>query len=244
LIGKTLLSFEHQHNLFNHDKLICPIKITDISTHGKRIIIKLENDLMFIISLGMTGKFTTGKDKHCHVTFEFENLTIYYHDVRKLGKIDVVNVNQLPKYFTLLGVNLINHLENWITLDEWLKIFNSKVMKTRRIYDILMDQKYISGLGNYLTLDSLYLAGIDPLRCGNTITKNELDSLRIAVHEIINLSARLQGYTFSDFQRLDGKRGGYRPLCYGRKTDDVGFKVIRYKINKNRSVYYVEEVQN
>jgi formamidopyrimidine-DNA glycosylase len=244
LVGKEIKSFTYQHNkLLNADKLVCPAKIIEITTHGKKILIKLDNNLIFLVSLGMTGKFTYIYDKHCHITFQFDDLTLYYHDARRFGKIDVVNMNQLPKYFTSLGVNMINHLDNWVSLKDWLKIFNPKVMKKRKICDILIDQTLISGAGMYIMTDTLYLAGVNPLRLAYTITKEELDLIRIATHEIINLSFQSGGHTFSDFERPDGTKGGYKPLIYGRVKDDIGFKVINHKINKNKSVHYVREVQ-
>lgn len=197
---------------------------------------------MIIVSLGMTGKFTYTHDKYCHVSFQLNNQMLYYHDVRRFGKVDVVSMNNLPKYYKSLGVNLINHLDRWITEKEWIKIFEGK-LKNRNICNILLDQNILSGIGFYIMTDVLYLACVHPLRLGKTITKDELEMIRIATHEIINLSYQSQGYSFSDYEQPDGTKGTYVPLIYGQKKDHNGFKVLRQKINKTRSIHYVEEVQ-
>ncbi len=93
-----------------------------------------------------------------------------------------------------------------------------------------------------MSIDILYLTGIDPYKIGNVLTKDEVELLRIASHGIY----QQQGHTLLDFITPDRHRGNYDPLIYGKNIDVNGFKIHKCKIGgKNgRSIQYVKEVQN
>jgi formamidopyrimidine-DNA glycosylase len=239
LKGKTLLAYELSGLLkTNLTPLQLPEVIENVRCHGKRIIIELPTQSI-IIALGMSGKFKDVKQKHTHVTFIFNYFTLYYNDVRRIGSsMQVVNkgdeCNNLGP--CLLGAALTA----WISKKVFRRIFYKS--GTRAIVDILMDQTILAGIGNYLRIDILYVAGIYPFRLGNSMTKKEIESIRIAAHEVVLLSYRMGGHTLLDYVDIHGDKGGYDPFIYGKKKDYNGFHV-KYCHYGGRGIYYVKEVQ-
>lgn len=243
LLNKTIIHYELSGLLktSGFDNFILPAKIINIRSHGKKVIFEFPLQLM-IISLGMSGKFKYESLKHNHVDFTFENMHLYYNDVRRIGsKIDIINNNDLT-YFSKLGPCLLSAaLSTWISKEQWMTFYYHS--GKRAIVDILLDQSIVAGIGNYLRIDILYMAGIDPLRIGNDLTKDEIERIRIASHEIVLLSYQLGGHTLRDYITPNNEKGGYQPFIYGRKKDQHGFKVNQYKLH-GRTVHYVNEVQN
>ena len=89
LIGKTLndikiLSGRYQrHGPFTGLSDFLPllkqnkINIISIECHGKFIYWKFSNDYSLWNTLGMSGQWTTTKDKHCHIEFVYNNTCKY-----------------------------------------------------------------------------------------------------------------------------------------------------------------------
>lgn len=217
--------------------LLLPNVVENVRSHGKKIIIEFPTQLL-IIGLGMSGKFGYEKQKHTHITFEFD-FTLYYHNVRTIGSS--MEVISRDKYQCKLGPCLLGAaLTTWISKKEWRSMFYKS--GTRAIVDILMDQYIAAGIGNYLRVDILYLAGIHPFRIGNDITKREIEQIRIAAHEIVLLSYSKGGLTLLDYTDTNNNKGYYEPLVYGKKKDHNNFD-IKYCHYGGRGIYYVKEVQ-
>jgi formamidopyrimidine-DNA glycosylase len=111
--------------------------------------------------------------------------------------------------------------------------------------EFLMNQKYISGVGNYLKSESLYLAGINPNRICSSLSDNEVDKLNSCIQTIIQTSYSSGGSTIQAYKDLDGNSGSYsdRFMVYGKKTDPEGREVISYTSRDKRTTFWVPEVQ-
>lgn len=241
--GKIIQSYKLSGLLkvIHFDTLKLPSIIENVKSYGKKVIIELSEQLI-IISLGMSGKFKFDDQKHNHVTFILNDLTLYYNDVRRIGSsIEIIDICNYDIYLEKLGPCLLGSaLTEWITPKKWKQLFYKS--GNRAIIDILMDQSKISGVGNYLRIDILYLAGVYPFRVVNDITKRELELIRIASHEIVLLAYKMGGHTLLDYVDTNNNKGGYEPLIYGQRKDHNGFTVNNCKFN-GRTVYYVKEVQ-
>lgn len=234
--------------LFN---LSFPIKIIFVRSHGKKIIFDIENDQMIVVSLGMVGRLQYEKGKHTHIEFMLEknesNFSLFFDDYRYMGKIDLVSYKDLNMYFSKIGPDLLDHaLNKWISTVEWNKIFEKTKKSVRKIADVIMDQSYISGIGNYLRSEILYYSCICPLRQCKTLTEKEWEILRIVSHKIILLSYYHNGLTIKDFISPDGTYGTYPAAVYNKNVDGFGYKILKEKIGNGtsaRSIFWVKEIQ-
>lgn len=205
----------------------------------------------------MTGRYTYEQDTHSHVKFEINNCEIigpfniitydfdlYFDDPRNFGKIDIILSKEEECYFKDIGPDLLRHaLTEWISSEDWLKIFNPKKMGRRKIVDILLDQSLVSGIGLYIATDVLYYSGILPTRIANTITEEELEQIRINSHKVVLLSYSYGGLTIKNFISPSKNKGNYPTAIYRKTHDPNGYVVTREKMSNGRTAHFVAELQ-
>ncbi len=209
LIGKKVIGIEPiwkkvLHN-FSAKDLKGKHKIKNVNRRAKFIIIELE-DFLLAIHLRMTGKLYVLNEKtlpkHTSAVIHLEDSdNLIFEDTRKFGRIymykDLSEINTrhgpepLGKEFTI----------------EWL-LTNLK-KKKRNIKALLLDQSFISGLGNIYVDESLWESGIHPNSISCAIPKTKVSRLHNAVQNILKEAIKQLGTTFISFSFLNGKSGNY-----------------------------------
>ena len=108
-----------------------------------------------------------------------------------------------------------------------------------------MDQKIISGVGNYLKSESLYLAKLSPHRKVSDISDSKLKILKQAIQSTIKSSYLSGGATIHTFLDYDGKEGKYsrRFAVYNEKYDIENRAVLRETTRDGRTTFWVPEHQ-
>lgn len=226
----------------NYDKLKqmlnkTPLKIIDLIVKGKTIFIILENGYSLVFTHGMTGWWSTEMEKHSRICLkiisknECENSKVmYFVDPRNFGKIKInINLEELNRDIDHLGPYI---LSNTITKD----IFYSRINKKQnsKIGNILLDQKMISGIGNYLRCDILWYAKIDPECKIKNLSETQKNKLFNASVNICRYYAEMD-YNL-DFTPYNFNRDFF---IYMQDTDIYGKKVIREKMG-SRTIHYVK----
>ncbi len=207
-----------------------PIKIIEIKNKGKLLYIKLENNNYIIITLGMTGHLIQYETDHTHYHFNTNCGTFYLEDVRNFGTLNIMNESELQQKLTKIGPDLLNEK---ITDVDFIKILRKK--NNKPIGEVLLDQKVVSGVGNYLRADSLYMSKISPFRLIKDISDKELKYLKKIIQLIMKKA--FKSHIQHKYMR------SYKFLVYGRKITDLNEPVITSPCCKNRSIYWVPSVQ-
>jgi formamidopyrimidine-DNA glycosylase len=90
--------------------------------------------------------------------------------------------------------------------------------KTAKVKAVLLDQTRIAGLGNIYVDESLWAAGISPLRPAGSLRPNEVKKLHHEINRIIKLAIKHRGTTFSDYVDSRGRHGNFSRFLkvYGR----------------------------
>jgi len=154
--------------------------VKDVTRRAKYLVITLSRHTI-LIHLRMSGDLLTFADdidpglKHIRFELEFlEGGRLIFNDPRKFGRIWVVEDTQ-----TLLGKLGPEPLDESFTEGEFFNLLHNK---KRMIKSLLLDQSFISGLGNIYTDESLHLAGIHPLTNSTSLTlytsRKLLESIR------------------------------------------------------------------
>lgn len=147
--------------------------VSDITVKGKTIFIEIsiKNDFIWLsFTHGMTGWWDIEFTKHSRISFELENnITLYYNDTRNFGKMSI--------YIDKIDYeNAINHLGPNV-LDENLTYneFYSRIDKKPRskIGAVLLDQKLIAGIGNYMRCDILWHCRLHYTRTVGSLNEKE-----------------------------------------------------------------------
>lgn len=219
-------------------KLPCLIK--EVRVKGKFIYWMLEGEVFFFNTLGMTGGWGLEKEKHAHLELQLEDgKRLYFIDPRRFGTFKMVcGAEKLQEKLDSLGPDMLNDPPTLIE-------FEKRITKKLNICQILMDQKIISGVGNYIKAESLYLAGISPWRIGTSLTAEEIKKLYQAIRQVMTESYTAGGTTLATYRDTQGNKGEYwqQLKVYGKEKDGEEREVIKEGTPDGRTTWWVREAQ-
>ena len=246
-------------------KKIIGLKFTKISRRSKYLLFFFDKNTVMLVHLGMTGKFffinkknkkyktsfyyniDEAKDKkHDRVIFLLSNnQKLIYNDVRKFGFIKFFKTNNLNKSLHIrnLGPEPLSTKFNTSYFKNY--IFGRK----RTIKDMLMDQKFISGLGNIYVNEILFYSGVRPTRKIEKLSGYEIEKIVNITKKIISKAIILGGSSIKDFSSVSGKKGLFQQHfnVYGKTGENCSNKSCRSKILKiiiaNRASFFCSKCQ-
>lgn len=160
---------------------ILPFRFLFVKNKGKFIYFKVKGKVAYLWStLGMTGRWTTEKNlKHNRFEIKTNKGSIYYNDIRNFGTLKFVfSKEEMKKKLDSLGPDVFDVSYNRFV--ERLKKYPHK-----KIAEILMNQKVIAGIGNYISNEMMWYAKISPHREVSTLTSQELKDLFTSMKKII-----------------------------------------------------------
>ena len=225
-----------------------PMSITQVGCKGKFIYILLEDGSSVWNTLGMTGRWALRRSEHTRVTFilrddeDDENGTLlHFEDARNFGTLRFVTTHdRLDKRLALLGPDPLEENVNKYVFKKLLK--ETRNVK-RTLAEVLMDQRVLSGVGNYIKSESLYQALLSPFRTCGSLDDDDAYRLHKAVMDVMQTSYKAQGMTFKDFRNVDGEKGMFRCVVYGRKHDIMKNEVVSVETPDGRTTWWVPSVQ-
>jgi formamidopyrimidine-DNA glycosylase len=145
----------------------------------------------------------TGADPYTHTTFTLSNGNLHFSDKRRFGTLHLAPAGSYAG-IARLGPDALSSEFN----AEYLaKILHKRV---KPIYSALLDQALVAGLGNIYVCESLYAAGVHPLRRSQLVQPSELEAIVSAAKRILLKSIELGGTSFSDYQDAKGKLGAFK----------------------------------
>lgn len=200
-----------------------------------------------IIHLGMSGSLrlvdsALPPGKHDHLDLIFDHAALRFHDPRRFGAIlwteDPVENHPLlrelgpePLSGSFDGERLCQRARN----------------RTGPVKSLIMDGRVVVGVGNIYASESLFLAGIHPLRSCGRISGRRYQHLAGAIKEVLAAAVAAGGTTLRDFVREDGKPGYFaqRLRVYGRegKPCPVCGTPIKKRRISQRSTFYCGQCQ-
>ena len=259
-ITNNKLRYKIDSKLFNKIK---SQKIISIQRRSKYLLINLNKNFIILAHLGMTGKFfiidnnkkqktsfyysLKKKDtKHDHITFIFnKKIKLVYNDVRKFGFIKIFNTTNVFKcsHLASLGPEPLSRNFNLNYFNKY--IFNKKT----KIKDLIMNQKFVAGLGNIYCNEVLYLCKINPARSVKKIKKEEIKKIIKFIKIILKQAIQLGGSSIKNFSSTEGQGGNFQQKfqVYGReKTSCSRLKclgTIKKVYTSNRSSFFCPKCQ-
>ncbi|MDP2737113.1 MAG: bifunctional DNA-formamidopyrimidine glycosylase/DNA-(apurinic or apyrimidinic site) lyase [bacterium] len=156
-------------------------------------------------------------NKFSRVIFKFNDKSrLYFNDVRRFGWIKLLSRDEFIKFSSYLGVE---PLSPDFTLDYFNKILSLR--QKISIKQALLDQKYISGIGNIYADESLFIARIKPIRKIKTLKFGEIKKLWRAIPKILKYAIKHRGTSFNDYVDAQGQAGNFVKFLkvYGREGD-------------------------
>jgi formamidopyrimidine-DNA glycosylase len=198
-------------------------KITKIDRRGKYVLLHLDDGDVLVVHFGMSGQFLRGNKRqglpaHTHVLIEFaQGGDLRFIDPRTFGEMFVAAADQLGKVKELDHI-AIDPLEDTFT---WQEFSGELARRATKLKPLLMDQKFVSGLGNIYADEVLFAAGLRYDRESDTLSSQEVRRLYRAMREVVQDAIRGRGTTLDDEAYVDlfGKPGEFQTdlKVYGRR---------------------------
>jgi len=214
------------------EKILLNTRILDIKRFSKYIIIELKNRYFCIIHLGMSGTIHIIKNdknnsftntsfynspnlpkKHNHIELFFDNMKLIYNDPRRFGFFQLFKNRE----------DLAKRLKNYGP-EPFDKSFSIKYLmcyfkeKKKDIKSFLLDQNFVSGIGNIYANEILYLSRLNPLKPAKELKPYQCKNLIINSKKILLNAIRKGGSSIRDFKNTIGKKGHFQNEfnVYGR----------------------------
>jgi formamidopyrimidine-DNA glycosylase len=197
-------------------------KFTKVERRGKYVLMHLDNGDVLVVHFGMSGQFVRGNKRqplptHTHVVLTFQQGgDLRFVDPRTFGEMFVTATDELGKVKELqhIAIDPLDHVFTWNAFGAALANRASKMKQ------LLMDQKFISGLGNIYSDEVLFGAGLRYDRMSDSLSSQEVRRLYRAMQEVLQEAIRFRGTTLEDEAYVDlfGKPGEFQNelKVYGR----------------------------
>lgn len=190
------------------------VRINKVLRRAKVIILELSNGKSLVIHLKMTGQLVyPGNGKSARVVFNLsDGKSLDFNDQRLFGELRLLDDWRELKFIESLGPEPKD-----ITLKQFKELLSTKKTK---IKPLLLDQKFISGIGNIYAAEILFRAKINPERRASELLNREKEILFSSMQYILSEAIRHGGSSVDDYVRLSGGKGNY--LKYHRVYDREG----------------------
>ncbi|MBI4295745.1 MAG: DNA-formamidopyrimidine glycosylase [Chloroflexi bacterium] len=184
-------------------RLVCQ-QITGISRRAKYLLFQLGSGDVLVIHLKMSGALllqTPDKlERYIRAIIHFDDSKkLYFRDPRKFARMMLVR-DVTP----ILGRLGPEPLEPDFTPEVLAELLGKRKAP---IKPVLLDQEFIAGLGNMYADEALFAAGISPLRPANSLTKDEIKHLHMAIQKVLRLGITNKGASEVTYFRPSGEMG-------------------------------------
>ncbi|KSU85532.1 DNA-(apurinic or apyrimidinic site) lyase [Fictibacillus enclensis] len=191
--------------------------ITDIRRRAKHLIFQLNNGYALLLHLMLGGWMYIGNDEDNpertkQVVLSFGDRKLYFIGLR-LGYLHLLTAAQLKEKLEELGPEPLD--PNFTE-----KIFLEHISKKRgTLKAVLIDQKFIAGIGNCYSDEICWQARLQPERKASELTKDQVRLLFQAIQPILTRGIEHGGYMENPTYKGDQKTGGYNHhlLVYDRE---------------------------
>ena len=235
--------------------------INKISRKSKYLILHLE-DIYCVIHLGMSGtihlinkknfKKNTNTSfysspnlplKHNHIEFFLEKYQLIYNDPRRFGFFKIFEKKGLSGFFNNVGPEPLNNKFNINYISNYF------INKKKNIKSFLLDQKFVSGIGNIYASEILFCCKINPLKKAKSLTKLDIKKIRYFSKSILNQAIKKGGSSIRDFKNVEGRNGSYQNEFKVYQRENLNclnkdcFGKIKKKVISKRSTFFCNRCQ-
>ncbi len=247
----------------NFESFLMGKKIIKVKRFSKYLILCLSNNSYCLLHLGMSGTVHIIKDnkkklitntsfynspflpkRHNHVEIIFENFKVIYNDPRRFGFFQILkNENFLNKRFSKLGPE---PFQSEFNLDYIFTFFKGK---KKNIKNFLIDQNFVSGIGNIYASEILFLSNINPNKKACLLKKEDCKKIIINARKVLSKAIEKGGSSIRNFKDTLGKSGTFQKNFkvydrYGLNCKKIECKgIIKKKNISNRSTFFCNQCQ-
>jgi formamidopyrimidine-DNA glycosylase len=191
-------------------------RVAAVRRRGKYLLIDCRGgreDGCLIIHLGMSGNLRfvapeTPAARHDHVDLLFARQALRFSDPRRFGVV-LWQPAGAPEH-PLLAVLGIEPLADEFTGEWFYRVTRGR---SAPVKPLLMDSHLVVGIGNIYASESLFRAGISPLRAAGRIGRERCERLVPAVRQTLSAAIAAGGSSIRDYVHSDGGAGCFQVEC-------------------------------
>ena len=222
----------HKDEKYFNDNLLPNIsnqKIIGAQRIAKNVVIHLANGYSLVIHMKMTGNIIYTDiekiDNYKYVRFVFNfkkekgisEKCLIFVDVRKFGTIKIIKSDEIDNF-----IKENKYGPDALTVSHKEFIFRIKAFSKKRnvnIKELLLDQKFVAGIGNIYSDELLHRAHVLPTRDLSTLLDTEVEHIYTAMRTVLTTGIELGGDSMSDYRNIDGEKGQFQlsHMVYQRK---------------------------
>lgn len=177
-------------------------RIAAIKRYGKFIVVTLSGGSFLLIHLGMTGRLLLGgpTGKHTHVILTLDQGTLLFDDSRQFGAFEWSE--EFPARVARLGPE---------PLEITPEAFAAKLKRHKtRIKALLLNQRFVRGVGNIYADEALFRAGIHPMALACRLRGDRPRKLYDAMVAVLQEAIAAGGSSISDYVDAQGREGFFQ----------------------------------
>ncbi len=246
--GKALRKLFPENNINSY---LIEHEIRDVKRRAKYILVEFDNNNLLVIHLGMTGNLgifskDTAPSKHCHVRFLLnDGMELRYTDIRRFGYIQFVGKNEVgtleETLFSTTGPEPFS--------DSFTGRYLRDLAKNRSapVKNFIMTNQVVAGVGNIYANESLFAAGISPIRKVDNISLKRWNRLVQSIRSVLEHAIECGGSTISDYVNADQESGYFQMnfKVYGKEGEacrQCGEPIKKITVG-GRASYYCSRCQ-
>ena len=193
-------------------------RVLSLERAGKYLLAGLDGGERLLVHLGMTGQlFAAGApsvrllsstagaslsperqapgflaDAHTHLRLRFADAgpDVFFRDVRKLGKVQILRPGEGSPRLARLGADALGA--------RGAELHGATRGRRAAVKALLLDQSVLAGVGNIYADEALFRARIRPTRRAFRLTRPESFALVAAVKRVLRRSIETAGASISD----------------------------------------------
>ncbi len=224
-------------------------EIRALRRRSKYLLIDLEAEGTVVVHLGMSGRLTVAPgeappEAHEHVAFHLRSgRRLRLRDPRRFGLVFALPTGRLEEdeHFAHLGVEPLEPGFSGEVL--------ARAAAGRRgpVKSFLRDARVVVGVGNIYASETLFRAGVHPLRSVGRIAATRWDRIAESAVAVLRQAIAEGGTTLNDFADGEGRSGYFQVSlsAYGREGEPclACGRPIRRIVQAGRSTFYCHACQ-
>lgn len=214
-------------------------KIEAIERKAKHLLFRLTNGDVLLLHLMLGGLMFYGteeekSDRTVQIRLSFDNHHLYFIGLR-LGYLHLLSQKSMEQELADLGPE---PLDVNFTMDSFLKLIGNR---RGRLKTTLVNQEFLSGIGNRYSDEIAWHAQLLPERKMNELQEEEKVQLYQSIRSILQQAIREGGYMDFALFKGDTKTGGYNnTYVYDREGEACkrcGAAIIKKKLSSRKTFY-------
>lgn len=217
--------------------------IDSVGRRGKHLINRLISGYYLLFHMNMRGQLLVTEaeapvEKYLAAAFSLDNgRELRFHDMWRWGEMRLVSAEELARHPGLIGMGPEPLSGEWTS--DMLAQGLAKRPKTA-IKAALLDQAVVAGVGNIYADESLFRAGIQPVRAAGLLTVLETARLTQEIITVLTEAVEGGGTTSDEYVDTEGRIGRYAPRVYGKggkPCPGCGAALTRTRVAGRGTVY-------